>query len=126
MRARTATLLALTLPLLDGCRVFPAPTEVGTANATTIVSPSQYGDAQLLSCGPGATAQVTITNHGPTPANYTITVAYRSDGGRVVTRGVLEVSQLAAGQTAASPAPGAPVENVLTCAIEDVQRHPAG
>jgi hypothetical protein len=98
---------------------------VGTANATTLVNPTQYGDAELLSCGPGATAQVRITNHGPTAANYTITVAYRSDDGRVATRGVLEVSRLAASQTASSPAPGAPVENVLTCALEDVQRHQA-
>jgi hypothetical protein len=125
MRARTATLLAL-VPLAAGCRVFPAPAVVGTASAVTLVSPSQYGDAELLSCGPGATAKVTITNHGLTAANYTITVAYRSDDGRVVTRGVLEVGQLAVGQTTMSPAPGAPMENVINCALEHVQRRAQG
>jgi hypothetical protein len=122
MRARTAAQLALTVPLLGGCRVFPEPAITGTAYAATLVSPSQYGDAQLLSCGPGATARISVTNHGPTAAEYSITVAYRSGTGRVVTRGILEVAQLAAGQSATSPAPGAPDVEAATCSIEDVQR----
>lgn len=122
MRPRTAALLAATVPLLGGCRVFEEPAAAGTAYATTLVSPSQYGDAQLLSCGPGATAKLTVTNPGPSPAAYTITVTYRSSIGTVLTRGVLKVGTLKAGQSATAAVPGAKIDGIAACSIESAQR----
>jgi len=92
-----------------------------TVTATTIVSPWQSGDARILSCGPGATARVSITNSGTSEGAYRVQIAYRDTAGRVVSSGILE-GRVGAGQTRTADAPGPAVGSIAACAIADVWR----
>ncbi|WP_354640107.1 hypothetical protein [Kitasatospora camelliae] len=99
MRARAVVLLALALPLAAGCRAFEEPSPARTSWAATDLSPSRLGDAVIARCGPGANADVLVTNPTTTPAGYTLAVAFRRPDGTLASSGVMNLQGLPAGQS---------------------------
>jgi hypothetical protein len=109
MRTRAALTIATSIPLLAGCRAFPAPAAAGTAYATTTMPAPLTDDVQITACGPGTTARVTITNrHLSGPADYNVTVAFKDAAQRTIASGAATARRLAPGQQTVLQVDGAP------------------
>lgn len=121
MTGRTAAALALLGLAAAGCRVFPQPAVTGTAEATTLVSPWQRGDARITRCGPGPHATLDVTNHGPAAARYRVTVLFRTD--RLAVVAAVQVDgDVPAGGTRTAQVDGPAVPAAAVCSIEAVHR----